>query len=187
MTETELNIINAAFSLAEEKGWGSVHLHEIAHRAGITLADLYTRAPAKQAILCLFERQINETVMRNAAFSEDSSETPREKLFEVLMARFDALKPFKPGLKAIVSDAPRDPGSTALLALMLPPSMAWMLEAAGIAADGFTGPAKVLGLTGLYMKVLRVWMTDDSEDSAKTMAELDRCLKRAEGWAKSFG
>ena len=187
MNDTDLNIINAAFSLAEEKGWAATHLHEIAHRAGLTLADLYGRAATKQAILCLFARQINETVLRTTAFSEDNTETPREKLFEVLMARFDALKPFRPGLKAIAKDSHRDPGSAGLLALLLPPAMGWMLEAAGIAVDGWMGPARVLGLTGIYLQVFRTWMDDDSEDSAKTMAELDRRLKRAEGWAKSFG
>jgi uncharacterized membrane protein YgdD (TMEM256/DUF423 family)/AcrR family transcriptional regulator len=187
MTDTDMNIINAAFALAVEKGWAKVHLHEIAHRAGVTLADLYDSAPTKQAVLCLFERQINETVMRTAVFSADSTETPRERLFEVLMARFDALKPFKPGLKVIAGDGLRDPGSIALLAALLPPSMAWMLETAGIPADGLMGPGKVLGLTALYLQVYKTWSGDESEDSARTMADLDRRLKKAEGWAKSFG
>ncbi len=186
MNDTDLTIINAAFSLAEEKGWAGTHLHEIAHRAGLTLGDLYARASTKQAILCLFARQINETVLRQAAFSEENNDSPRERLFEVLMARFDALQPFKRGLQAIAEDGSRDPGSAGILALQLPPSMGWMLEAAGIGADGLTGPLKMLGLTGLYLQIYRTWMDDDTQDSSKTMAELDRRLKKAEGWANSL-
>ena len=102
------------------------------------------------------------------------------------MARFDALQPFKRGLQAITEDASRDPGSAGLLALQLPPSMGWMLEAAGIAADGLMGPLKMLGLTGLYLQVYRTWIDDDTQDTSRTMAEVDRRLKKAEGWANSF-
>jgi AcrR family transcriptional regulator len=185
MNDNEISIINAALALAEEKGWSDVTLHGIAERAGITLAALYAHVPGKHAVLCLLSRQINDIVLRGA-FQGNENETPRERLFEVLMARFDALKPFRPGLKAILKDAPRDPAAAALMAAMLPPAMAWMLEAAGIDAGGLAGPVKVLALSGLYAKALRVWLEDGTEDSAKTMAELDRLLKRAEGWAKSF-
>jgi hypothetical protein len=80
----------------------------------------------------------------------------------------------------------RDPAAAALIALLMPPSMAWMLEAAGIPATGFDAPLRVIGLTHLYALLLRTWLKDDSIEGGKTMAELDRLLKKAEGWANSL-
>ncbi len=58
--------------------------------------------------------------------------------------------------------------------------MAWMLEAAGLGAAGVRGLVRVKGLALVYMAVLRVWLDDDSDDSAATMATLDRRLRQAE-------
>ncbi len=183
--ETDGRIIDAALALAARQGWARLTLAEIAAEAGLTLADLYRRIPSKHAILCRLTDRVNRAAL--AALPEPGGrETPRERLFEVLMSRLDALAPYKPGLKAIARDVALDPAAGGLIALLLPPSMAWMLEAAGIRLAGPAAPLKVLALTGLYLRVLRVWLSDDSEDGGKTMAELDRLLRHAEGWAKSF-
>jgi AcrR family transcriptional regulator len=187
MTENDIKIIDATLALAVEKGWSEVALRDIAARAALPMSELYERAPGKHAVLCLLARHVNQTALNSVGTAPDDTESPRERLFEVLMARFDALKPFKPGLKAIVKDGWRDPCAAGLLAMMVPPGMAWMLEAAGINTGGLTGPTKVLALSGLYARALRVWMDDETEDQAKTMAELDRLLKQAEGWAISMG
>ena len=61
--------------------------------------------------------------------------------------------------------------------------MSWMLEAAGIETAGIKGAVKVIGLTGIYLKTLRVWCDDESPDMGKTMAALDKNLGQAEEWA----
>jgi AcrR family transcriptional regulator len=187
MHERDSEILNAAFALIRDSGWSRLDLRDIARRANMTLAELYGHVTNKHELLCLFSRHVNEAVLHVAAFDTDANETPRERLFEVLMARFDVLAPFKSGLKKIAGDLPRDPAAAILIAAMLPSSMGWMMEAAGVALTGPLAPARVLILTGLYARVLRVWLDDDSEDNGKAMAELDRLLKKAEGWAKSFG
>ncbi len=60
--------------------------------------------------------------------------------------------------------------------------MAWMLEAAGLSSAGIRGRFRVRALAVLYLCVLRVFVRDDSEDLAKTMAALDRRLRQAEPW-----
>ncbi len=183
-TENADRIVDAALGLAAETGWLKLTMHEIAARAGMPLSELYAAAPYKHAILCRLSDKVNRAVLAGAPPSAD--ETPRERLFEVLMKRLDALTPYKPGLRAIAKDLPRDPGSAVLLSMLVPPAMAWMLEAARIPATGWRAPLRVLGLTQLYTRLLKVWMDDDSEEGGKTMAELDRLLKKAEGWAKTM-
>ena len=70
------------------------------------------------------------------------------------------------------------------LAARLGRSMAWMLEAAGISSSGCTGSVKVNGLALLYLDAIRAWMNDDSPDMARTMAAVDKGLRRAEQIAR---
>ena len=75
--------------------------------------------------------------------------------------------------------------AVALAALLGAPallhSMAWMLEAAGVPAAGLQGRVRAHLLAGLYLLVLRAFFADDTTDLAKTMAALDRALRRLEG------
>jgi len=55
-----------------------------------------------------------------------------------------------------------------------------MLEAAGVSADGISGLIRVKGLAAVYASVFHTWLDDDDPGLAKTMARLDRRLRRAE-------
>jgi hypothetical protein len=55
-----------------------------------------------------------------------------------------------------------------------------MLQAAGIGTDGAVGALRVTGLAVTYAGVFRVWLDDDDPGHAKTMAALDRRLRRGE-------
>jgi hypothetical protein len=54
------------------------------------------------------------------------------------------------------------------------------LEAAGISASGLKGALRLKGLLAIYVAGLRVFANDESEDLAKTMAEVDKRLGQAE-------
>ncbi len=79
----------------------------------------------------------------------------------------------------LVKDTGRDP--LAIVCQLGQPfrrSMVWMLEAAALDSAGLRGAVRVRGLGLLYLSVLRVWLDDDSEDLSRTMAALDKRLKR---------
>ena len=101
-----------------------------------------------------------------------------ERLFDVLMKRLDLLNANKDGVGAILRSCPSDP--EAILCGPLTPrrSMRWMLEAAELSSAGLQGRLRVKALCALYLSMLPVWLRDDSEDMARTMAVLDRRLKR---------
>src|SRR5262249_57107167 len=88
----------AALNLAAERGWAGLALADIAAAAELSLADLYEVHPSKAAILEAFSRDIDRQVL--AARDEGSGEAARDRLFDVLMKRFDAPAPYPGGLAA---------------------------------------------------------------------------------------
>ncbi len=56
--------------------------------------------------------------------------------------------------------------------------MAAMLEAAGLSASGARGALRRKGLAIVYLDTMRVWLSDDSPDMARTMKALDGHLRR---------
>ena len=110
----------------------------------------------------------------------------RDRLFDVLMRRLDALQPHRAGILRFLREMPRDPGLAALLAAPLAQSMRWMLDAAEIEADAGLRRVLALGLAGVWLGTLRAWAEDESEDLGHSMAALDRLLDRAGQIARTF-
>jgi AcrR family transcriptional regulator len=173
--------IDAAMKLAAIQGWRETTLNDIAAEAKLSLADLYGLFPGKIAIVTAILRDADQAMLKG--IEESADEPVRDRLFDLIMRRFDALQPHKDGVRAIVRDASRDPVQAACLACAMKTSLSWMLEAAGLRSDGLIGLARIKGLGAVYLATLRVWLNDDSEDLGATMAALDRNLKRVERFA----
>ena len=100
-------IIEAAFALALERGWRDLSLAEIAEAAHLPLSKVYPVFPSKQAILDGFAKRVDAAML-----DEDGEglDTPaRDRLFDMLMRRFDALQPYREALGVILQDQLRDP------------------------------------------------------------------------------
>lgn len=175
--ERRQRIVDAALGLAATEGWRNLGLARIAEAAGVSLAELNAEFPLRGCILDAFARRIDAAML--AGGPADASEGARDRLFELLMRRFDAMAPHKAAVAAILRDIV-DPtvGLVGLPALAR--SMAWTFEAAGIPVAGFGGLLRVKGLALIYANAVRVWLRDDSIDLARTMAALDKGLRRAE-------
>ncbi len=113
-----------------------------------------------------------------------AEEPPRERLFDVLMRRLDALGPHKAAIRSLSRSAMRNPGLAFALNGLAVRSQQWMLTAADISASGPKGMLRAQGLALLFAQVLRTWVDDDGEDgNARTMAALDRALARGQRWS----
>jgi AcrR family transcriptional regulator len=178
-------IVAAAMALAAERDWREIGLTDIAEAAGVSLADLLAQYPSKLAILDGFTRTIDRRVL--AEFEPESeSVSVRDRLFDVLMRRFDVLEPHKAAVGRIAGAACRDPLIGVATGCAVLRSMGLMLEAAGVPSDGMRGIIRRKGLAAMYGATLRDWLKDDTADKSRTMAALDGRLRRAEGWVNSL-
>lgn len=173
-------ILDAALRLAAERGWRRTGLADIAAEAGIGLDRLRAKFASKPAIVNGLIRRTDERALALGAAEGSSA---RDRLFDMLMRRFDAMATNRAGIAAILRDLCRDPATALCHAPRLMVSMAWMLEAAGLSSSGSLGLLRTKGLAAVYLWALRAWLADDSRDLAKTMAALDRGLRQAEALA----
>lgn len=183
MTDAEFDsaLIAAAMHIAGERGWRNVTVAAAAREADLPLARARERFAGRDAILLRFGRMADQAVLDGAS----TEGSVREQLFELLMRRFDALQVHRPGIMALLRVLPFDPPMALLLTCATRRSMRWMLQAAGVPANGLRGELQVRVMVGIWLWGLRTWQQDDSEDLTATMAAVDTALSRAEqaaGW-----
>jgi len=173
--------IAALMALLAEHSFEKIGLAEVAGRAGIKLSELRAEFGSPLAIVAAHMKDIDRAVL--AGGSADMAEEPaRERLFDVLMRRLEALAPYKEAVHSLLRSARRNPGLALALNAMAVRSQAWMLEAAGIGAHGPRGALRAQGAALMFARVLRVWFDDDEPGLDRTMAALGRGLSSAERW-----
>lgn len=178
--------VEAALKCAVHKGWAQTGLHDIAEESGIPLHELHDYFEDRYDVLVAYGRIIDRQVLKSIGVPETDT-SPRDRLFDIIMERFDVLNKNREAEQAILRSIRHDPKQGLIGLPHLCKSMSWMLDAAGIDTGGIKGVIKVAGLTALYLNTLRVWMDDDSEDLSRTMAALDKSLGHAEQWAGNLG
>jgi AcrR family transcriptional regulator len=175
------NIVAAFMALLAEHRIEAIGLGDIAARAGVSLSALRGEFGSTLAILAAHSKAVDREVLAGA--DADMAEEPaRERLFDVLMRRLEALAPYKEAVHSLLRSARRSPGLALALNAMAVRSQAWMLEAAGIGAHGPRGALRAQGAALMFARVLRVWFDDDEPGMDRTMAALDRGLASAKRW-----
>lgn len=172
-------IVEALMRLAAEQPWNDIEIGDIAREAGVSLAEFRECYPSKGAVLGGFARMIDKQVLDGASDDLDDEPT-RERLFDVLMRRLDAMDPYKPALRRIVFALRGDPLSLAALNQVALNSQRFMLASAGISTEGPLGRVKLQGVVIAFARVTEVWLDDEDPALARTMAALDREIRNGE-------
>lgn len=173
------DLLKATLDEVAAMGWRETTIAAVAARAGVSEQQAAIWAPTKLHLAGRIMQGIDQQTFARVSAVDESS-TPRDRLFDVLMKRFDALQANRDAVKAVVEAAVRNPPLAAAMATRLSCSMASVLAAAGISPRGPLGCLRTVGLKAVYMNALRQWMRDDSADMSKTMAALDKALNWAE-------
>lgn len=171
--------VEALMRLAAEQPWNDIEIGDIAREADLSLAELRELFPSKGAVLGGLSRILDRAVLE-ADTSDLADEPARERLFDVLMRRLDAMAPYKPALRRIAFALRGDPFSMLALNGVALNSHRYMLAAAGIDTEGPLGRLKIQGTVIAFARTVEVWLEDDDPALARTMAKLDREIRRGE-------
>jgi AcrR family transcriptional regulator len=172
-------IITALFALLADKPIEQIGLAEIAREAGVSLVQLRGSFASALAIVAAHFKDTDSAVLA-ADLSDMEEESPRERLFDVLMRRLEILAPHREAIRSLLRSARRNVPLALALNALTARSQKWMLAGAGIGASGPRGALRAQGLALLFGSVLRVWVRDDDPGLARTMASLDRALGRGQ-------
>jgi AcrR family transcriptional regulator len=169
----------ALLDLVETQGWIDLSFAEIAERAGVPIAEAHRIYPSKTAVLLGLTRSIDERIL-NSLVTDPLEGSAKDRLFDVVMRRFDVLKADREAYRRLMRQLPATPSAFAALVCQLRRSLSLTLETAGISASGLKGALRLQGLLAVYTAGLRAFANDESEDLSKTMAEIDKRLGQAE-------
>jgi AcrR family transcriptional regulator len=181
--KTKKAIVEAFMALLGETRFEAIGLGEIAERAGHSLADLRDAYDGKVSILADFVRRTDRAVLEGVE-PPVAEESARDRLFDIVMRRFDHLAPHKAALGSLDASVRRDPGLALCINKIALDSARFMLAAAGVGTGGLLGAARAQGYVLMLAKVLPVWRDDTDPDQSRTMAALDRALESAENWSR---
>ncbi|BDG74883.1 TetR family transcriptional regulator [Roseomonas fluvialis] len=185
MTEIDEDALVAAlWRVIATHGWPGLTMGRLAAESGVPLATLRDRFPSRLDPMILHGRRMDHAVLAGTVPGQGGA--ARDRLFDVLMRRLDAMQPHRAGILRFLRDMRRDPSLAALLGPQLSLSMRWMLDAAEIEGNGGQRRIIALGLVGVWLATVRAWAEDESEDLGSTMAALDRALDRAEQIARTL-
>jgi AcrR family transcriptional regulator len=170
-------IVSSFLALLAERRIEEISFSDVAERAGLSLADCRAEFNALPAVLGAYVKDVDRRVLAGGD-ADIAGEPPRERLFDVLMRRLEALAPHRAAIRSLMHSARRNPGLALALNMATVRSMQWMLTAADMDAGGPRGMLRAQGLALLYASVLRTWVNDEDPGQARTMAALDRELAR---------
>ena len=175
--------IDALMALLTEHPFEDIGLAEVAGRAGIKLSALRAEFGSTLAIYGAHIKDIDKAVL-DGGDADMAEEPARDRLFDVLMRRLEAMTPYKEAVRSMMHSARRNAGLALAMNAMAVRSQAWMLEAAGISASGPRGALRAQGGALMFARVLKAWLdADDDEDAMdRAMAALNRGLASAERW-----
>lgn len=162
-----------------DKGWAHVNCAEIATTSDIKVKVAFVEFRNRYAYVTELIRSIDAEMLANSDLNM-GEEPARERLFDVLMTRFDAMQDHKPLIIALNKAAKKDPLLSLHLLALSRLTTDWIMDIARISPSGLMGIARSKGALAAYGRTFMVWLEDDSEDMAKTMSCLDKTLRKGE-------
>ncbi len=176
-------ILTAALLLASDKAWEDVTVGEIAEKAGLSVEDYKEYFEDKMDLVGFWHHCLDNAMCSTSETFEPETET-KDVLFDIFMARFDALNEKRQASLSILRSFKQAPEDTVFCLPFLSRSMLKIVKVAGLSFSGYKRAIVLSGLCFVYLKVMYVWLNDESPDMGRTMAVLDKTLNQAGSFSR---
>ena len=180
--ETENKYIKKGFDLINDIGWEEFSLEKLSTKEKIPINDLKVFFKCKNSIVDKFSRMIDKNIESKLRIDDFKDSSKKDILFELIMMRFDEMEGFKGSLVKILDVSKNKPLLISIITKNVMNTMDFFLEL----SDSYNNYAfdflKKNFLFFIYSITFKTWLSDDTEDLSKTMAELDKLLSTAENF-----
>lgn len=169
--------VEAALKLAADDPWAELTLADIAEAAGLEMSEFHGVAD-KADIAAAVEPMFDKAMSAEPA---DMTDPPRERLFDVIMLRFEEMEKHRIGVLSLQHWRERSPARLAKLAKARMATARWALACAGLDGQGdLPMGLRAASLVWILARTERAWRKEESADFSRTMAELDKQLRASE-------
>lgn len=176
--------VEAALELAETRPWSTLTLSDIAAASGLTLNDFHAIASV-ESLAEAAERTFDRAMSGEGI---DPEETPRERLFDVIMLRFEAMEERRAGVLSLQQYREQSPVRLARHLAARKASADWALVSAGLDGADQSVPRDIRSVAVAYAmtQAERAWRKETDPGFARTMSKLDEELRKLEDGAGRF-
>ncbi|MEO0882653.1 MAG: hypothetical protein AAFY34_07945 [Pseudomonadota bacterium] len=169
--------LEAALKLAADRPWREVSLRDVAEAAKLDLTDLYG-VTDKARLVSALEPWADKAMSAEKA---DMAETPRERLFDAIMRRFECMEAERAGVLSMMRERDRTPVGLAHMIKARRKTADWAITAASVdTGDYIRSGAQRIAIMRTISRTETAWKSDEAGDFARTMATLDAGLVEME-------
>jgi AcrR family transcriptional regulator len=174
-------IVNAALALAEQAGWESVRLHDVADSMGIDLETIRSQFREKDDIAEAWFDRADRGMLVVAGAPGFSDATADERVQRLIFAWLDRLSVHRRVTRQIILGKLEFGHLHVQIPALLRISrtVQWLREAAARDATGLARALDETGLTAIFVTTFVRWLADDSPDSRATHQLLSRLMRSA--------
>lgn len=179
-------ILDKAMELAGGKSWETLRLYEVAEALEISLDDIRQHYPQKDDLVDAWFDRADQAMLVFASSGQLQQYPIRERIKQVYMAWLGSLAPYRKvtGDMLLYKLEPAHIHLQFLGLLRISRTVQWMREAIMSNTTHLCRISEEVGLTSIYVATFIYWLGDDSFESKKTQAFLEKQLIRAESLIK---
>ena len=180
--ETEKKYVKKGFDLINDIGWEDFSIEKLSTRENIPINELKVYFKCKYSIVDKFSRMIDRNIESKLRIQDFKDSSKKDILFELIMMRFDEMEDFKESLEKILNVSKNKPLLVSIITKNVMNTMDFFLELSKSYNNYAFDFLKKNFLFLIYSITFKTWLSDDTEDKSKTMAELDKLLSTAENF-----
>ena len=181
-SETEKNYIRKGFDLINDIGWNKFSIEKLSAKENIPVKNLKIFFKCKYSIVDKFSTMIDQNIESKLRIEDFKDSSKKDILFELIMMRFDEMEEFKGSLAKVLDASKNKPLMISIITKNVMNTMDFFLELSNSYNNYAFDLLKKNFLFIIYSITFKTWLSDNTEDLSKTMAELDKLLSTAENF-----
>jgi len=180
--DIEKKYIKKGFNLINDIGWDKFSVEKLSTKENIPVKDLKVIFKCKYSIVDKFSRMIDKSIESKLRIQDFRDSSKKDILFELIMMRFDEMEEFKGSLAKVLDASKNKPLLISIITQNVMNTMDFFLELSNSYNNYAFDVLKKNFLFLIYSITFKTWLSDNTEDLSKTMAELDKLLSTAENF-----
>ncbi|MBT4109039.1 MAG: hypothetical protein HOE34_02790 [Pelagibacterales bacterium] len=176
----KVSLINIAIKELLANNWDKLDVNILSIKSKKSLEEVLSICRSKNDLLDFWSQGINTEMVKNLSIKELQEVSKKERILELMLCKFDALKSKKKEINALIKLSRKSIIESSYSINRIMKSMELILFYSGISNKGSLGILKMKALSLIWVLTLREWCKGEIGDESSLMAKIDKRLSFAE-------